>query len=917
MAESTPLQKEPAIIEQFAGIPDHLKPSFDPIAHPDAIILAGNARFTVLTSRLIRLEYDPAGAFEDRPSQAFWFRKQPVPRFKIRENQGVMEIITDHLQLTYRASAAGFTNENLQIRLLKTENLWHFGDSDMRNLGGTVRTLDTRDGAVSLPAGLNSRSGWSVIDDSKSLVFNAHGWLEARKSATTAAAHEHYRDFYFFGYGSDFASCLRDFCRISGPIPMVPRWALGNWWSRYWPYSHETLMDVVRGFKENGIPLSVLVVDMDWHIVKNDYHGGWTGYTWNRELFPDPRGFLDTVHGEGLHTCLNLHPHAGVHPHEDAYEEFSRFMGIDPSSKKPVEFDVADPRYMTGYFRYLHHPHEQMGIDFWWMDWQQGEKTKLEGLDPLWLLNHLHYHDLGRDGKKRPMIFSRWGEWGNHRYPIGFSGDTVVSWKSLAFQPYLTAAAANTGYCYWSHDIGGHMQGTEDDELYLRWIQCGVFSPVMRIHATCNKYQDRRPWMRSSGFLAPAREIMQLRHRLIPYMYSMSYKTWRESVPMIRPMYFDFPDHELAYSCGWQYRFGSELLAAPITSPRDQDIQLARQVVWLPRGHWYDFFTGEHFSGDRVVSIYRDSDEVPLFARAGAIVPLATDAQWGNTGNPECMDIHCFAGTDGEFELYEDDGVTTGYTKNEYCITRLRQKWSADKLEIIMEPASGALKLIPERRTWRLVITGVSQDARAECRAANALVSAHTAYDPARERLTIALPSVPVTGKLTVTVSAGGASLLSRRNRLEENLDAMLHAFHMPSDRKGQIASILSKGIHDHQQLLPLNALITESQLRAVCEMIYEAGYDYRDAFGPKKAQLLVWNNRETPAITCWLRSGSGSCEERGPVPRQFAFVNNRPFGNWHEKTRSFYVDEPWDLAFNYAGNAIFRMHCTGQKKTE
>ena len=129
-------------------------------------------------------------------------------------------------------------------------------------------------------------------------------------------------------------------------------------------------------------------------------------------------------------------------------------------------------------FKYLHHPNERNGVDFWWIDWQQGSNSKIEGLDPLWMLNHYHYLDNKRNGK-RGLILSRYAGIGSHRYPIGFSGDSVISWDSLDFQPYFTANASNVGYGWWSHDIGGHMNGIKDDELATRWVQFGVFSPIM------------------------------------------------------------------------------------------------------------------------------------------------------------------------------------------------------------------------------------------------------------------------------------------------------------------------------------------------------------------------------------------------------------------------------------------------------
>ena len=352
------------------------------------------------------------------------FASSQCPPIRKTVSEELIEIETDDLLLRYRLTRFGFTRWTLSITLKENGVTWRYGQSNRHagNLKGTARTLDGDFGSTRLEDGLISRAGWTVVDDSRSLVFNQSGWLEPRTRKQ--------KDMYFFGYGNDVAACLQDFTRIAGPIPMIPRYILGNWWSRYWEYSQDELQSLMQEFRSRDIPLSVCIVDMDWHITKTgNTSDGWTGYTWNRELFPDPQGFIRWLHEQGLRTALNLHPARGIHPHEEQYEAMANWMGVDPASKEPIAFDITDPHFVEGYFEILHHPYEEMGVDFWWMDWQQGRKSRVPGLDPLWWINHLHYHDLGRDGRKRPFVFSRWGGLGNHRYPIGFSGDTFVRWQ--------------------------------------------------------------------------------------------------------------------------------------------------------------------------------------------------------------------------------------------------------------------------------------------------------------------------------------------------------------------------------------------------------------------------------------------------------------------------------------------------------
>jgi len=678
-------------------------PPFRPIANPDAVVETKDVRFTVLTDHLIRLEYSKEGRFEDRPSQAFWFRDQPIPSFKKTVTESSVEIETEFLHLKYQSTSKGFTAKTLSITLKQTGVTWKYGDKQTDNLKGTARTLDNAGGRTKLENGLLSRSGWAVVDDSETLVFNENGWLELRKSKQTLKVFKAFKvsqkDLYFFGYGSDYASCLRDFTAVAGSIPMIPRYILGNWWSRYWEYTQDELQTLMDDFRAHDVPLSVCIVDMDWHITKTgNTSSGWTGYTWNRKLFPDPNGFISWLHEQGLRTALNLHPAKGIYSHEEQYAQIAKWMGKDPASKKPVPFDISDPHFMQGYFEILHHPYEKDGIDFWWMDWQQGKTSKLTGLDPLWMLNHLHYYDLGRDGHKRPFVFSRWGGLGNHRYPIGFSGDTLVRWSALAFQPRFTSTAANVAYGWWSHDIGGHMFKDKTPELYLRWVQFGVFSPIFRVHSTKLSTLERRP-----RIFHAARDAMQLRHALIPYIYSMAWRAHRTGISLITPMYYERSEdnsNASAFEAQDQYFFGSELIVAPIIAPSDPKTGLATKQVWFPSGTWFNFFTGEQYQGDQWHEITATLEDIPVFAKAGAIIPLAPKPKWGGLDNPTELDIYIFPGVDNTFDLYEDDGETTDYQHGKYAVTRFDLKDNT----FTIHPAQGDLSVIPAKRTYRIHI---------------------------------------------------------------------------------------------------------------------------------------------------------------------------------------------------------------------
>ena len=491
---------------------------------------------------------------------------------------------------------------------------------------------------------------------------------------------------------------------------MLPRFALGNWWSRYYKYTEESYMELMERFDQEQIPFSVAVIDMDWHLVDIDpkYGTGWTGYTWNREFFPDPERFLKKLHDRGMKTTLNLHPADGIRGFEDCYPQMAEAMGLDPEKEEPVNFDIANPDFLEAYLEKTLHPLEEEGVDFWWVDWQQGTNSKMEGLDPLWMLNHYHFLDSARNGK-RPMTFSRYAGPGSHRYPVGFSGDTLITWESLDFQPYFTSTASNIGYGWWSHDIGGHMLGYKNDEMEARWYQFGVFSPINRLHSSSSEFNGKEPWRFKKEVHDTMCEFLRLRHRLLPYLYTMNHRAWAEGEPICQPMYYAYPENWDAYGRKNEYFFGSELIAAPVTTARIENLNVAKTKVWLPEGLWFDFFTDTVYQGGRNQNMYRSIDQIPVLAKAGAILPMTDEIRAIDTEkNPEELTVRVYPGADNSFTLYEDDNITEGYRQGICAVTEMNLNWQEKTFTI--KPSAGDLTLLPEQRTWKIELHKVTAE---------------------------------------------------------------------------------------------------------------------------------------------------------------------------------------------------------------
>ena len=670
-----------------------------------------NYRITFLTERLVRLEYQSEGRFEDRPTTAVQCRDFPPVEVEARRFPGRVEMDTACLHLSYDEKPFSPEGLSLSVKggLSAYMSDWRYGQS-LSTLGGTARTLDQADGEIPVGDGLISRNGFSVLDDSRSMILREDGALRPRDYAE--------QDLYFFGYGHDYAACLRDFYRLSGAAPLLPRWALGNWWSRFFRYTEHSYLALMEQFAAKNVPLSVAVIDMDWHLTDVLYGSGWTGYTWNQELFPDPPRFLRALHDRGMHVTLNLHPAGGVQPHEAAYESVCRALGRDASEKQCVDFDAADETFLRAYLECLHHPLEKEGVDFWWIDWQQGNTSAIPGLDPLWVLNELHYRDNCRDGK-RGLILSRYAGPGSQRCPVGFSGDSIMSWKSLAFQPRFTAMAANAGYPWWSHDIGGHMNGVRDDELSVRWLQLGVFSPILRLHSSCSPFTGKEPWSYGLEAELAMEDALRLRHRLLPYLYTAMERTFRLGEALVRPLYYRWPENPEAYSVPDQYLFGPSLMVCAVTQPMDARLKRASVTAWLPEGYWFDFTTGQIYTGGRLMKLWRALDEYPVLAPAGAIVPLSEDPRADRL--PAELTLRLFAGADGEIELYEDDGESI---RSESARTLVRFSWETSELTL---QAAGALRLLPPSRTWHVEAVGfVPTEVRLDGE------TMETSYDPAR-----------------------------------------------------------------------------------------------------------------------------------------------------------------------------------------
>jgi hypothetical protein len=436
-------------------------------------------------------------------------------------------------------------------------------------------------------------------------------------------------DLYGFFHGRNYRAAINDFVAVSGRTMMVPRWASGVWWSRWYDLSNADVMAAVRTHDDLAIPLDVFVLDMNWH-QKND----WTGFTFDQHLFPYPTDTMAALHALGLGITVNVHDNSGINSFEKQFQPLAQALGLPPSQTNAA-FNLLNDTWAYAVEDIVLNDILRQGVDFFWIDWQQGgSQGGLSGdkQNPTMWLNHLRCTDRHRNGDDtRALVLARWGGLGGHRYQVGFSGDVdQLTWSNLAYQPYFSLTAANVAHGYWSHDIEGPF---DDMELYTRWIQAGAFSGVMRSHdrgmsagecdnnqpSTCSVVQ---PWKVPPAFLSANVAALQAREELLPYIYTQAREAFDTGVGLIIPMYYDHPDFEEAYLTDAngtfsQYMFGPSILVAPIVTQGQTFLGggfITSKTVWLPPGLWYNTVSGDVIQSTSALFTKNYTlDEIPMW----------------------------------------------------------------------------------------------------------------------------------------------------------------------------------------------------------------------------------------------------------------------------------------------------------------
>ncbi len=712
-------------------------------------VVSGNARFEALTPSLIRMEYSPSARFVDEATVAVVKRDDhAVVPFDTAEKDGWLSISTKEMTARYKVGSGPFTAENLSIAWKDkgADRTWKPGDVDDKNLGGIPASLDNRSTVAVTEPGPLSRNGYFMLDDSHTALFDtATDWVKPR--AETNA-----QDWYFFVYRRDYSHLLSELAGLLGPVPMVPRYVFGSWFGSRAGYSDVEWKMIVDQFHEESLPLDLLVLDSD-----STTKITWSGYDWDPQQMPDPKGFFQWMKARGVRVTVNEH-YAPLTPVSDSnFETIRKAMGL-PADTKEIPHDLANKKYAELFMDLLHKPALDMGMAFWWQD--GCAPANMAGLDPYLWTRHIEYEGSEKITGERAYAFCRLGPaWGSHRYGGYFTGDLHGVWESLPVLIPATARAGNMLVPYVNNLCGGVFVVDLPTELYQRWVQFGSFSPIIWFHGL---WGIRQPWEYGTEGVETYRKFVGLRYAMIPYTYTYARIAHDTGMPLVRGMYLQYPDQEPSYTHDQQYMFGSEVLVAPITEPGNG--QPATKDVYLPAGDdWFDLFTGDIYEGGRTISQECPIDRMPVFVKAGSIIPMAPVMEYSDEKPVDPLTLDVYAGKPAEFRLYEDDGTSLGYRKGQFAWTNITFKpLGSDANALTIGVPSSKFKGQVGKRRYIIKLHGllcpdsVSVNGRKLAKLDADVQGERWAWD-AKSRITTIRLTKPITTKSETTVLVQGA----------------------------------------------------------------------------------------------------------------------------------------------------------------
>lgn len=764
----------------MSDLSEHFKIDVTTSRPRENCVFKGNYyRISVLSDVLLRLEYSPTGKFNDYPTLfAINRRFETEPTITVKEDEKFLNIQNSYFILEYSKekpfeASKLVPDANLRISLKETDKVWYYGHPEVRNFKGSISGFDKGKKGLVLDKGLYGTDGFASINDTGRPVFVADGSVKKNPSDGI--------DIYLFIYRKDFGRALQSYFELTGYPSLLPRFALGVWWNKDDEYNEETLNDLLTNFKKNEMPLSTVLLGDTWK--KKSKNGEIvSNYEFDTEKFKNPEDLIKKLHDEKIYFGIKIDTENGFNPADKAYQTVKKILNLEKDALIPL--NVYNTKVLNMFYEEVINPLLDKGVDLFFIE--DNMKDNIASF----MLTHYTYKNYDRKETRRGLILTRNPGIASHRYPVLYSGETKVGWRVLKYLPFYNSTSANIGLTWWSHDIGGYMFGTEDRELYARYVQLATYSPIFRFASKNGHYYKREPWRWDVKTEKIVSDYMNIRHRLIPYIYTEAYKYSKLGSPLIQPLYYKYPEtyDEPLYKN--EYFFGSELFVSPITDPKDKVMNRVVQRVFLPDGMWYDFKTGKKFPGGRrYVTFYKDED-YPVYARSGSIIPLAIldEENLNDVHPPKQMEIQVFPGRSNSYNLYEDDGVSNLYKEGYYIITNIDYNYRQNNYTLIIRPVDGKTSIIPEKRDYKIRFRNTRTAEYVKVNVGRFEVE-HEDYTDETDFI-IEIKDVPTNQQLTI--NCGGKAIEIDAVRLiNEDIDDIISDLQIETVLKEDVASII------------------------------------------------------------------------------------------------------------------------------
>ena len=737
----------------------------DAVSIKENMVQGKKFRFTFLTDRLVRLEYSDKGVFEDRPTSQVIFRKFPKVNFTVTQTEMIMQMSTSYFTMAYVKekhfdSGKLTPGSNLKITLNHTEHSWYYGNPEIRNFGGITYSLDDFNGKLKFDKGLYSTDGFAVLDDSKSLVVADNGNFVERDSKNI--------DIYVFMYRKDLGLCLQDYYTLTGYPMLVPRYALGNWWFKNQAYTNQELEMLLRKFQEEKIPISYVFLGKNSLNPQDPFQVDATKLN-----LATAKQICNTYQ---VKLGITTNPRLSIKNQTISYQNLSS-LGVNATGDYPLLpmditklniYDVLGFRSWIG-----------MGLDGIYIDYQDIKDKKT-----LFLLNHHAYAMYGLLQNKRGVILTRNHKEAIHRDGIIYTGNTKVDWNTLAILPRYFSTASNNAISYVATPIGGYYGGIENFELYMRYIQLGVFSPMLILASDDGKYYKREPWRWDEAQKEMIKKYLTLRNKLIPYIYTENYIYCKSGSPLIQPLYYKYPKIYDEPNYKNQYFFGSQMLVCPITKKKNYVMNRVVQRLFIPEGIWYELESGKKYAGNKYyMSFYKDED-YPVFVRQGSIIVMSLN---NNTELPTDLEIVIYPGSNGTYQLYEDDGITNNYKNGSFSITNFEFHYEQSQYELVIYN-NGNLGLLPQNRNYKIRFKNA--------RATSIIATSGNMNLPGksyleRNDLVVEIPNVSLSNEFRIILQNEGVIENSLEQVINDDIRGILEDLEIETVLKEKIDSIL------------------------------------------------------------------------------------------------------------------------------